>query len=54
MALNRKQEAANELYANLKEEAKGRIACIDAALNGRLGQPGAIVREVGFLHSGSR
>jgi len=49
MAPNRKQESANELYANLMEEAKGRIACIDAALHGQLGQPAAIVREIGFL-----
>ena len=44
-----RQEAANQLYANLMEEAKARFECVDAALNGSLVLPEAFNREIGFL-----
>jgi hypothetical protein len=49
MSPDAKQLAANTLYADLMDEAKARIACINDALGGRLGLPAALVREVGFL-----
>jgi hypothetical protein len=44
-----RQLAANQLYADLMDEAKAKFAAIDAAINGRLGLPAALVREFGFL-----
>src|SRR3984893_10799770 len=40
---------ASNLYADLLEEAKGRISSIDAAINGRLGLPAPLVREYSYL-----
>jgi hypothetical protein len=37
------------LYAGLLEEAKGRIASIDAAVSGRLGLSAPLVREYSYL-----
>jgi hypothetical protein len=49
MVADARQEAANRLYMNLMEEAKARFACINAAINGSLVLPEALVREIGFL-----
>lgn len=45
----KQQLDAGNLYAGLLEEAKGRIASIDAAINGRLGLPAPLVREYSYL-----
>jgi hypothetical protein len=37
------------IYANLMEEAKARIAAVDAAINGRLGLPDMIIEEFAYL-----
>jgi hypothetical protein len=49
MVADARQEAANQLYANLMDEAKARFACVDAAIRGSLVLPPALNREIGFL-----
>jgi hypothetical protein len=45
----KQQLYASNLYADLLEEAKGRIASIDAAISDRLGLPARLVREYSYL-----
>jgi hypothetical protein len=45
----KQQRAASTLYASLLDEAKIRIASIDAAINGRTGLPVALVQEYSYL-----
>jgi hypothetical protein len=40
---------ASNLYADLLEEAKGRIDSIDAAISGRLGLPAQLIRKYSYL-----
>jgi len=48
-APTKQQLEASNLYANLLEEAKIRIASIDAAISGRAGLPAPLVREYSYL-----
>ena len=43
------ENAIATLYANLMDEAKARIDCIDRALRGQTGFPNPIVREFCYL-----
>jgi hypothetical protein len=43
------QLETSRIYADLMEEAKVRLACMEAALTGRSGLPGPIVQEFCFL-----
>jgi hypothetical protein len=36
MVADARQEAANQMYVNLIEEAKARLVCVNAALRGSL------------------
>ena len=49
MAPDARQLAANTLYANLMDEVKARLECIDMALQGGFGVHAALVREICFL-----
>lgn len=42
-------ESIRKLYANLMEEVKLRIDCIDRAVKGQMGFPGPIVREFCYI-----
>jgi hypothetical protein len=44
-----KQQEAIAIYARLMEEGKIRVTCIERALAGNMGVPGAVVREFCFL-----
>jgi hypothetical protein len=48
-APTKQQLEASNLYANLLEEAKIRIASIEAAISGRAGLPAPLVREYSYL-----
>jgi hypothetical protein len=48
-AATKQQLEASQLYAHLLEEAKIRIASIEAAISGRMGLPTQLVREYSYL-----
>jgi hypothetical protein len=48
-AVTKQQHDASMLYADLLEEAKIRIASIDAAISGRAGLSAPLVREYSYL-----
>jgi hypothetical protein len=48
-AATQQQLDASNLYASLLEEAKGRIASIDAAISGRVPLPAQLIREYSYL-----
>lgn len=47
--VTKQQQDASILYANLLEEAKIRIASIEAVISGRAGLPAPLVREYSYL-----
>src|SRR3981081_1197973 len=49
MAAHHKTDKRNTLYANLMDEVKVRIDCIDKAVHGRAHMPGPLVREFCYL-----